>query len=102
MADVSEEVLNQYFNDEQPIMKYMMFSDELDGFVDYLKYHFKHMGLSKQIKTFNDFFEKHGLNIMNKIIFRFPHDKTNKAGFKYSKELYLDYVKPILTSFDES
>ena len=102
MADVSEEVLNQYFNDEQPIMKYMMFSDELDGFVDYLKYHFKHMGLSKQIKTFNDFFEKHGLNIMNKIIFRFPHDKTNKAGFKYSKELYSDYIKPILTSFDES
>lgn len=102
MADVSEEVLNQYFNDEQPIMKYMMFSDELDGFVDYLKYHFKHMGLSKQIKTFNDFFEKHGLNIMNKIIFRFPRDKTNKAGFKYSKELYLDYVKPLLVSFDEN
>lgn len=102
MADVSEEVLHQYFNDEQLIMKYMVFNDELDGFVDYLKYHFKHMGLSKKIKTFNDFFEKHGLNIMNKIIFRFPRDKTNKAGFKYSKELYLDYVKPILTSFDES
>ena len=101
MADVSEEVVNQYFNDEQPIMKYMMFSYELGGFVDYLKYHFKHMGLSKKIKTFDDFFEKHGVDIINKIQFRFPHDKINKAGFKYSKELYLDYVKPLLTSFDE-
>ena len=101
MADVSEEVVNQYFNDEQPIMKYMMFSYELGRFVDYLKYHFKHMGLSKKIKTFDDFFEKHGVDIINKIQFRFPHDKINKAGFKYSKELYLDYVKPLLTSFDE-
>ena len=56
MADVSEEVLHQYFNDEQSIMKYMMFSDELEEFVDYLKCHFKYMGLSKKIKTFNDFF----------------------------------------------
>ena len=102
MADVSEEVLHQYFNDDQPIMKYMIFSDELKGFVDYLKYHFKYMGFSKKIKTFNDFFEKHGMDIINKIKFRFSHDKINKAGFKYSKELYLDYVKPILTSFDES
>ena len=59
------------------------------------------MGLSKKIKTFDDFFEKHGVDIINKIQFRFPHDKINKAGFKYSKELYLDYVKPLLTSFDE-
>ena len=102
MADVSEEVLNQYFNDEQPIMKYMMFGDELGGFIDYLKYHFKHMGLSKKIKTFNDFFEKYGMDIINKIQFRFPCDKINKAGFKYSKELYLDYVKPLLASFDEN
>jgi len=102
MADVSEEVLNQYFNDEQPIMKYMMFGDELGGFIDYLKYHFKHMGLSKKIKTFNDFFEKYGVDIINKIQFRFPRDKINKAGFKYSKELYLDYVKPLLASFDEN
>ena len=102
MADVSEEVLHQYFNDEQPIMKYMIFSDELKEFVNYLKYHFKYMGLNKKIKTFNDFFEKHGMDIINKIKFRFSHDKINKVGFKYSKELYLDYVKPILTSFDEN
>lgn len=102
MADVSEEVLHQYFNDEQPIMKYMIFSDELKGFVDYLKYHFKHMGLSKKIKTFNDFFDKHDFHIINQIQYRFPHDKTNTDGFKYSKELYLDYVKPLLANFDEN
>ena len=103
MADVSEEMLNHYFDDnEHKIMKYLVFSDELDGFVDYLKYHFKHIGLNKKIKTFNDFFEKYGLNMITKIQYRFTHDKTNAAGFKYSQELYLDYVKPILARFDES
>ena len=102
MSDVSEEALNQYFDDEHQIMKYMIFSDELGGFVDCLKYHFKHIGLSKKIKTFNDFFEKHGIDIIKQIQYKFPHNKTNMAGFKYSKELYLDYVKPLLVSFDEN
>ena len=98
----SEEALNQYFDDEHQIMKYMIFSDELGGFVDCLKYHFKHMGLSKKIKTFNDFFVEYGFDIIKQIQYKFPHNKTNIAGFKYSKELYLDYVKPILARFDES
>ena len=102
MSDVSEEALNQYFDDEHQIMKYMIFSDELGGFVDCLKYHFKHMGLSKKIKTFNDFFVKYGFDIIKQIQYKFPRDKTNMAGFKYSKELYLDYVKPILESFEEN
>ena len=102
MSDVSEEALNQYFDDEHQIMKYMIFSDELGGFVDCLKYHFKHMGLSKKIKTFNDFFVEYGFDIIKQIQYKFPHNKTNMAGFKYSKELYLDYVKPILESFEEN
>ena len=102
MSDVSEEALNQYFDDEHQIMKYMIFSDELGGFVDCLKYHFKHMGLSKKIKTFNDFFVKYGFDIIKQIQYKFPRDKTNMAGFKYSKELYLNYVKPILESFEEN
>ena len=102
MSDVSEEALNQYFDDEHQIMKYMIFSDELGGFVDCLKYHFKHMGLSKKIKTFNDFFVEYGFDIIKQIQYKFPRDKTNMAGFKYSKELYLDYVKPILESFEEN
>lgn len=102
MTDFSEQLLNQYFDDEHQIMKYVIFSDELDGFVVHLKYHFKHIGLNKPVKTFNDFFDKHGSEIMNQIDYRFPRNEINKTGFKYSKELYLDYVKPILARFDES
>ena len=60
------------------------------------------MGLSKKIKTFNDFFVKYGFDIIKQIQYKFPRDKTNMAGFKYSKELYLNYVKPILESFEEN
>ena len=101
MTDFSEQLLNQYFDDEHQIMKYVIFSDELDGFVVHLKYHFKHIGLNKPVKTFNDFFDKHGSEIMNQIDYRFPRNEINKTGFKYSKEIYVDYIKPILDSFEE-